>query len=311
MFGRYPPTLLTAVLVVAAQPAFAQDNLGLGATESASAFRLQTNRRLTFVCPANDGANATVYGMDPYTDDSAVCAAAIHAGVLQPGVSGAVTIVIGSGAESFPASDRNGVKTRSYAAWPYSYTFATDGALSPIAWTTAWNRIPPEFAAPISVACPSGGTTDPGVWGNDVYTSDSSICLAAVHAGVITLEGGGPVTVTRAPALGEYDGIERNRVVSRGYGAWTDAFSVTAATTAGADLESAAGGISRRLLLAGFTGTGMARPIETPAASISRTIRVNGFEGSGLARERPPPVVISRRITTPGWTGTGSAQPRR
>src|SRR5262245_33394804 len=38
--------------------------------------------------------------------------------------------------------------------------------------------------------CSPGGTAHT-VWGSDIYTADSSICTAGVHAGLITLEKGG------------------------------------------------------------------------------------------------------------------------
>jgi hypothetical protein len=307
VFGRYPRTLLTLALVVVTPAAFAQGTIGLAAGEGASAFIQEPGRRLTFVCPGTD-ANATVYGTDTYTADSGVCAAAIHAGVLNRGAPGIVTIIMGSGAESFPGSQRNGVSTRSYAAWPYSYTFATDSALSTIAWTTVWSQVPQEFTGPISVVCPPGGSTERGIYGTDVYITDSAICVAAVHAGVITLEGGGAVTAKRASPLSSYPGTVRNDVRSNAWGNWTDAFTVTAATATAADddREPAASGISRRLLLDGFIGSGIAKTDTPPAASISRTIRVNGFEGSGSAKELPPPLVISRSVITPGWIGSGS-----
>jgi LCCL domain len=314
VFGRHPRTLLTAALVVGAQAAFAQNTLGLGAGEGANAFIRDPGKRLTFVCPGTDGASATVFGTDTYTADSGVGAAAIHAGVLKRGVPGIVTIVMGSGANSFLGSKRNDVTTRDYQAWPYSYTFVTDTALSTISWTTVWNQVPMEFTGPISVVCPPGGTTERSIYGTDVYITDSAICVAAVHAGVITLEGGGAVTARRADPLSAYPGGERHNVTSLSWSNWPDAFTVSAATAtaAGDGRESAGGGISRRIALdEGFEGTGIAKTNAPPAASISRTIRVDGFEGSGSARERPPPVVISRRITTPGWAGTGSARPRR
>ena len=58
------------------------------------------------------------------------------------------------------------------------------------------------------------------VWGTDVYTDDSSICTAAVHAGLITAVGGGVITIEIRPGQAGYSGSARNGVSTGGYGAW-------------------------------------------------------------------------------------------
>ncbi len=55
-----------------------------------------------------------------------------------------------------------------------------------------------------------------GVWGMDVYWEDSSICKAAMHAGVIE-SSGGKVTVVPLPGEDSYAGVERNGVDSRNW----------------------------------------------------------------------------------------------
>jgi hypothetical protein len=107
------------------------------------------------------------------------------------------------------------LRGRDYGAWPYSFTFAREGEAGTIAWRTVWNQVPAEFTEPVVVSCPPGGATDAPIWGTDVYITDSSICIAAVHAGVITAEKGVVVAVARASGLKEYIGTERNRIESR------------------------------------------------------------------------------------------------
>ena len=90
--------ILGSALLVGAHAAHAQM---LGLSEGEGPGRPQAaGTRATFVCLASDGKTGTVYGTDVYTAESAVCAAAIHAGVLKPFQAGAVTIVFGSGARS-------------------------------------------------------------------------------------------------------------------------------------------------------------------------------------------------------------------
>jgi hypothetical protein len=71
--------------------------------------------------------------------------------------------------------------------------------------------------------CPPNGTLG-AVWGTDVYTDDSSLCTAAVHAGLIALAGGGPVTIEIVAGQSAYRGSTRNGVTSRDYGSWGGSF---------------------------------------------------------------------------------------
>ena len=73
---------------------------------------------------------------------------------------------------------------------------------------------------PFTCRCTSEATTNSAaVWGTDVYTDDSSICRAALHAGVIT-PSGGTVTMTRGDGLPLYVGSTRNGVMSNDFGSY-------------------------------------------------------------------------------------------
>ncbi|MGZ8474813.1 MAG: LCCL domain-containing protein [Candidatus Limnocylindria bacterium] len=77
----------------------------------------------------------------------------------------------------------------------------------------------------VDYVCPPGGT--PGSsWGTDVYTDDSSVCTAAVHAGAITVEEGGIVTIEIRPGQDAYEASERNGIASRAWGLWGGSFVV-------------------------------------------------------------------------------------
>jgi LCCL domain-containing protein len=76
---------------------------------------------------------------------------------------------------------------------------------------------------PVAVTCPPNGAVDT-VWGTDVYTDDSSICTAAVHAGLITFERGGPVVFEIVDGRQAYPGSERNGVTTSDYGPWSGSF---------------------------------------------------------------------------------------
>lgn len=79
--------------------------------------------------------------------------------------------------------------------------------------------------------CPANCAADAGaVWGTDIYTSDSSVCAAAIHAGVITDADGGLVIVRYEPGLESYASTTRNGITTEEYGAW-DAAAIVAPVT--------------------------------------------------------------------------------
>jgi hypothetical protein len=73
---------------------------------------------------------------------------------------------------------------------------------------------------------PADETRIDTVWGTDVYTDDSSVCTAAVHAGAITVEDGGQVTIEILPGQDSYVASEQNGIESSSYGPWGGSFSV-------------------------------------------------------------------------------------
>lgn len=100
---------------------------------------------------------------------------------------------------------------------------------------SAWNATAAAFrgrnGARFVYTCPSYGVAS-GVWGTDTYTDDSSVCTAAVHAGRITLAGGGQVTIEIRPGQQSYQGSTRNGITSISYGAWSGSYVIVAATPA-------------------------------------------------------------------------------
>ncbi|MGB8648841.1 MAG: LCCL domain-containing protein, partial [Anaerolineae bacterium] len=67
---------------------------------------------------------------------------------------------------------------------------------------------------------PNKGYIEGGnLYGTDLYTDNSGICGAAVHAGVITTASGGTVTIEIRPATSSYTGSTRNGVTSHN---WTE-----------------------------------------------------------------------------------------
>ena len=74
-------------------------------------------------------------------------------------------------------------------------------------------------------ACSPNGTFKT-IWGTDLYTADSSICTAGVHAGRITQKDGGLVRIRIKAGQTEYLGSRRNGVTSESWGNWDSSFVV-------------------------------------------------------------------------------------
>jgi hypothetical protein len=177
------------------------------------------------------GATGTVWGTDLYTDDSSPCLAAVHAGRLPSGASGRVYGYIAPPSGHFAGSERNGIATQDYGAWPGAYQFtAPDPSTFPpanatvVGWPDAGTAYRENPGTHI-VWCPPNGVAAT-VWGRGPYTDDSSMCTAAVHAGAISLATGGQVTIRTVPALRAYPASEENGVTTMEYGAYEHAFEV-------------------------------------------------------------------------------------
>ena len=159
-------------------------------------------------------------GTGPYTTDSYACVAAVHAGVITAAEGGTITMVYRGPQWAFGTSEQHGVRTRAYVYYPDSFVFRdATGALLPapdprgIPLTWDITTITPEAPGNrLTFFCPPNGT--PGrLLGTDVYSRYSSPCTAAVHAGLMTLEQGGSVTIESRPSH-EFKGSERNGVTS-------------------------------------------------------------------------------------------------
>ena len=66
------------------------------------------------------------------------------------------------------------------------------------------------------------------IWGTGVYTDDSTLGTAAVHAGILEVGETAIVKVTILPGQESYESTEQNSVVSQSYGAWTGSYRIEA-----------------------------------------------------------------------------------
>lgn len=91
-------------------------------------------------------------------------------------------------------------------------------------WATTALAMPCVPGARHRYRCPVRGSVAP-CWGTDLYTHDSSVCTAAVHAGRITVDDGGEVTFEMRAGASSYIGSSRNGVTSLSTGSWPCSFA--------------------------------------------------------------------------------------
>jgi hypothetical protein len=188
-------------------------------------------------CPPGCAATGGLWGTDVYTADSAICKAGIHAGAISPG-GGVVSVQLQPGRPAYRGSPRYGIESNDYGAYNRSYAVMTNAAPGGAPPVAAAPSAPQTIEAGCSfnstqivgapgtyavVSCPPGCAQTGGLWGTDVYTGDSAICRAGIHAGIIS-DGGGTVGVLLDPGRPAYRGTTRKGVQSNDYGAYPSSF---------------------------------------------------------------------------------------
>lgn len=78
---------------------------------------------MTCDCSAQAIQAGSVWGSGPYTDDSNICRAAVHAGVATPQAGGEVRLSILPGQSAYQGSTMNGISSSNYGAWAGSFDF--------------------------------------------------------------------------------------------------------------------------------------------------------------------------------------------
>lgn len=225
-------------------------------------FRNQVGQTLTF--SVTGAAGGSVWGDGIYTDDSSLARAAVHAGVLQVGQSGTIRVTILPGQSSYAASSRNGVQTSSYGNWSGSFRIEGAPAVQPPQpgvlpdpgnLTGFRDRVGQTLSFTVTGA--AGGA----IWGDGVYTDDSILARAAVHAGALQVGQTGTIRVTIMPGQSSYPASSRNGVQSGSWGAWSGSYRIegagmTPAAPAAAGTWQLVGNGYRGRLVLEWTGSG-------------------------------------------------------
>jgi len=208
---------------------------GMPTSWEAKATSLNGKDGETFTLQCSPGGIAhSVWGSDIYTADSSICTAGVHSGLITYQQGGTVTIELRPGRTIYGCSERNGVTTSDYGSYQHSFVFKTPNTealvreadeQTPVLWNTSTSMVGPETGKTYKFKCPPGGK-EGSVWGTDIYTADSSICNAAVHAGKLTMDSGGSVTIELRPGESSYKGTTRNGIKTNDYTAYGRSFVV-------------------------------------------------------------------------------------
>jgi hypothetical protein len=187
-------------------------------------------------CPSGCAAGASVWGAGPYADESEICAAGIHAGAIPLG-GGALVVRLEPSQVVYRGGARNGVTSSDHGReGRSSFTVAPQGHVPPAAPEAiqatcgfAGRDIRDADGTAHLVSCPPICAGKVGLWGTDVYSGDSSVCRAAIHAGLVSATAGGEVVVILDGAQPAFRGSLRNGVWSGQYGKFPSSFYLQAA----------------------------------------------------------------------------------
>ena len=203
--------------------------MGLGISFAAAAAQAQDNLpecqsyprgqdSYSCLCPPTAELYGVVWGSGPYTLDSNICIAATHAGVISSDAGGPIFAFAVEGQDSYPGSTLNGVQSSSWGAYDASFDFEImpfDPIITEPVKTGPVRACAgfPDTLDVVTCSCTAQATAKGTFWGNDPYTIDSDICIAARHSGIIAADGG-TVTAIRVRGLDDYASSLNNGVQS-------------------------------------------------------------------------------------------------
>jgi hypothetical protein len=154
----------------------------------------------------------------------------VHSGVLKEGQRGVVKVTVLPGQQSYTATTRNGITSTAYGAATVSFKVeraygylkpsGAKGMADPGTLTGYRGRVGKTFLFEVT------GTTDRSIAGTDIYTDDSALSTAAVHAGALRAEQTAVVRVTILPGQDNYISSTRHGVTSGQSTAFPGSFTV-------------------------------------------------------------------------------------
>lgn len=206
------------------------------APRTAEGWHGQIGKTLHFVATGAAGKN--LWGTDIYPTFSEIAPVTVHAGVLKEGETAVVKVTIVKGVDS-PASTRNGITSQHWTGYDTDcYKVERTNLPVPDLPTPTPTITPPPtpFPSPdINASAKEPGKTFSfklrgslrgNLYGTDVYTIDSDLAAAAVHAGVLKDGEEGMVKVTIMPPAGSHKATTQNGVTSSAWNAVGSCFKI-------------------------------------------------------------------------------------
>ena len=180
--------------------------------------------------PVRGRKTGAVWGDAVYTLDSDPGTAAVHAGLVRDNETKMITFWVVPSPSTYGESNRNGIQSRRWGVFRAAFVMQAAGLPAQVA-----NRPPaPRVMGSIlerlrpgeSATIPMTGSDKGAVWGSGVYTGDSHLETAAVHAGVLEPGERCNVVVTRVEPLTRYEGSREHGVKTHPWGTYPTAYTV-------------------------------------------------------------------------------------
>ena len=143
--------------------------------------------------------SGSVWGSGPYTLDSSLGTAAVHAGLLKSGQVGIVTVEVIKSPAAYRGSTANGVTTQDFGRYdPGAFVFLSSKPVKsgePITIDDPEQLNTGQWEPGTVITCKVTGSRSWSVWGSGPYSIDSNLAVAAVHAGLLKDGETGTVTL--------------------------------------------------------------------------------------------------------------------
>lgn len=178
---------------------------------------------LLYVTGTND--NSCYGGEDNvYTDDSPLAVAAVHSGLLKNNETKLIKVKVMAARENYPSITRNGITSEQYDSSEGSYQLMEpspdDVADAPETMSGYIGIYGITFIFRVT------GEKEGPIWGgkDNVYTTDSQVATAAVHAGVLKAGQKGIVRIKMLPGQKTYPAVTRNGLTSHSFDEWEGSY---------------------------------------------------------------------------------------
>ncbi|OYT93923.1 MAG: hypothetical protein CFE43_00885 [Burkholderiales bacterium PBB3] len=190
------------------------------------------NGAVLYITVTGAAAGGSTWGSNPYTFDSNLATAAVHAGVVAVGATKVVKVTVVPGLTQYPGTTANGITTTSYPGGIAGIRIdPDDGGDNPAMSNTGNLPLLSAVSGGVYRFLVTGNARAGSIWGTNVYTNDSPLAAAVVHAGVLADGQTGVVRVVIGTGQYKFVGSVSNGVSSNDYSDFPSWYSV--ATDAG------------------------------------------------------------------------------